>query len=47
MRLRTALEQAGHQVFIDQSLPIGVTWAQEINRQIAASDFMMVRLSAA
>ena len=47
MRLRTALEQAGHQVFIDQSLPIGVTWAQEINRQIAASDFMVVLLSAA
>lgn len=47
MRLRTALEQAGHRVFIDQTLPVGVAWAQAINRQIEASDFMIVLLSAA
>ena len=47
MRLRTALETAGHRVFIDQTLAVGVAWAQEINRQIEASDFMVVLLSAA
>jgi hypothetical protein len=47
LQLRTALEQAGHRVFIDQALPVGVAWAQAINRQIEASDFLIVLLSAA
>ncbi|MEZ4727143.1 MAG: AAA-like domain-containing protein [Caldilineaceae bacterium] len=46
LQLRTALEGAGHRVFIDQALPIGVAWAQAINRQIEASDFLIVLLSA-
>ena len=47
LQLRTALESAGHRVFIDQTLPVGVAWAQAINRQIEASDFLVVLLSAA
>lgn len=47
LQLRAALEQAGHRVFIDQALPVGVAWAQAINRQIEASDFLVVLLSAA
>lgn len=47
LQIRTALEQAGHQVFIDQALPVGIAWAQAINRQIEASDFLIVLLSAA
>ena len=47
LQLRTALESAGHRVFIDQALPVGVAWAQAINRQIEASDFLVVLLSAA
>lgn len=47
LQLRTALEQAGHRVFIDQALSVGVAWAQAINRQIEASDFLVVLLSAA
>ena len=46
LQLRTALEGAGHRVFINQALPVGVAWAQAINRQIAASDFLVVLLSA-
>lgn len=46
-RLRTVLEQAGHHVFIDQKLTVGVEWALEVNRQIEASDFLIVLLSAA
>lgn len=46
-RLYQALRAAGHRVFLDQTMPVGVTWAQEIERQIAACDFFMVLLSAA
>lgn len=46
LRLKAALEAAGHHIYIDQTLSVGVEWAQEINRQIAASDFMIVLLSA-
>ncbi|MBN1580983.1 MAG: AAA-like domain-containing protein [Anaerolineae bacterium] len=47
VRLRQALEQAGHIVFIDQKLEIGVNWAQELERQIKDCDFMIVLLSEA
>lgn len=47
LRLRTMLDAAGHQVFIDQKLLPGVEWATEIHRQIEASDFMLVLLSPA
>ncbi|MBV7329325.1 toll/interleukin-1 receptor domain-containing protein [Chloroflexi bacterium TSY] len=47
LRLHSALEEAGHTVFIDQTLSVGVTWATEIERQIEASDFMLVLLSEA
>lgn len=46
-RLAQALEQAGHTVFIDQKLLVGVAWADEIRRQIQRSDFVMVLLSEA
>ncbi|MCB0109079.1 MAG: AAA-like domain-containing protein [Caldilineaceae bacterium] len=47
LRLQTALEAAGHHIYIDQKITVGVEWAQEINRQIAASDYLIVLLSAA
>jgi len=42
-----ALIDGGHRVFIDQNMKIGVEWAGEIQRQIEASDFMLVFLSEA
>jgi hypothetical protein len=45
--LYQAFVQAGHRVFIDQDLKVGVAWAAEIQRQIEASDFMLVLLSEA
>jgi hypothetical protein len=47
LRLRGTLERAGHSVFIDQRLKIGVQWAGEIQRQIEACDFLVVLLSEA
>lgn len=44
-RLSVALKQAGHQIFIDQSMKIGTEWAKEIEHQISTSDFMLVLLS--
>jgi archaellum biogenesis ATPase FlaH len=44
-RLYTALGQAGHRVFIDQTMKVGIEWAREIDRQIEASDFFVVLLS--
>jgi serine/threonine protein kinase len=46
-RVYAALGQAGHRLFIDQNMKIGVEWAREIERQIEASDFLMVFLSEA
>jgi AAA domain-containing protein/TIR domain-containing protein len=47
MHLHQAFEQAGHQIFIDQAMLPGVEWALEIERQIQASDFLLVLLSEA
>jgi uncharacterized protein with PIN domain len=46
-RLHAALERAGHDVFVDTELRIGVEWAAELERQIKASDFCVVLLSEA
>ncbi len=45
--LKEFLGQAGHTIFIDQNLPIGVDWAAEIKRLITHSHFMIVLLSEA
>lgn len=45
--LHQALSEAGHHVFIDQMIAVGMEWAAEIYRQIEACDFMVVLLSAA
>jgi AAA-like domain/TIR domain len=42
-----ALQRAGHQVFIDQTLTIGQEWAREIERKVRESDFVIVFLSLA
>jgi hypothetical protein len=47
MRLCQAFEQSGHRVFVDQRLNVGTEWANELERQIEASDFLVVLLSAA
>ena len=47
MRLHAALEQAGHDVFVDKEIEIGVKWAAELERQIKACDFIVVLLSSA
>ena len=41
-----ALEQAGCAVFIDQRLTVGQAWAQEIERQVRESDYLIVFLTA-
>src|SRR5215210_748965 len=45
--LKSALTQAGHHSFIDQTMLLGVEWALEIERQIKKSDFLLVLLSEA
>ena len=47
LTLYNALEQAGHTAFIDQNIKIGVEWAGEIQREIEASDFVLIFLSEA
>jgi len=47
MLLRAALEEAGHSVFIDRKIQVGVAWATELERQIEACDYMLVLLSEA
>jgi hypothetical protein len=47
LRLHSAFEQAGHSVFIDQRIKVGVEWAREIQRQVEACDWMLVLLSNA
>jgi hypothetical protein len=44
-QLYSALEQAGHRVFIDHTIKVGVAWARELERQIDDSDFLVVLLS--
>ena len=41
-----ALEKAGLQVFIDQRLTVGQTWAREIETQVQQADFLIVFLTA-
>src|SRR5262249_50832995 len=45
IELYKRLTQAGHEVFIDQTLQIGVEWAKEIERQIESCDFFIVFVS--
>ncbi|MEZ4658285.1 MAG: AAA-like domain-containing protein [Caldilineaceae bacterium] len=47
LHLRTALAEAGHRVFMDQTLAVGVEWAREIHRQIEQCDYLVVLLSQA
>jgi hypothetical protein len=42
-----ALQQKGHEVFIDRHLTIGVEWAREIESKIRSADAVIVLLSAA
>ncbi len=44
--LAEALEAGGHPVFIDRQIEIGTRWVDEIERQIRASAFFVVVLSA-
>jgi hypothetical protein len=41
-----ALGAAGHHVFIDQRLRVGQAWAEEIEKQVRQSDFLIVFLTA-
>lgn len=43
--LKTNLEAAGHQVFIDVGLPVGTDWAKEIGERIAWCDHLVALLS--
>ena len=43
--LKTGLEQAGHEVFIDVGMPVGTDWAEEIGRRITWCDHLVVLLS--
>jgi class 3 adenylate cyclase len=45
--LETELNAAGHSVFIDRHLTIGVEWAKEIERQVRSADAVVPLLSAA
>ena len=40
-----ALHQA-HEVFIDQTMPVGTLWAERIETEIRRSDFLITVLSA-
>ena len=44
--LEAGLAQAGHRVFIDRHLTVGVEWAKEIERQVRTSDAVIPLLSA-
>lgn len=45
--LESGLRAAGHEVFIDRHLSIGVEWATEIERQVREADAVIPLLSAA
>jgi hypothetical protein len=45
--LESGLRDAGHNVFVDRHLRIGVEWAREIERQVRESDAVIPLLSAA
>ena len=40
------LSGAGHRVFIDQRLAVGQAWAEEIEKQVRKSDYLIVFLTA-
>jgi hypothetical protein len=46
-RIYTEIQQAGYDVFIDQTITVGQEWARMIEQQIESSDFMIVLLSEA
>jgi hypothetical protein len=41
-----ALAAAGHRVFIDKRLSVGQAWAEEIEKQVRQSDYLIVFLTA-
>ena len=41
-----ALTAVGHHVFIDQRLSVGQAWAEEIEKQVRQSDYLIVFLTA-
>ncbi|HET9704875.1 MAG TPA: AAA-like domain-containing protein [Vicinamibacterales bacterium] len=41
-----SLSEAGHSVFIDQRLTVGQSWAEEIEKQVRQSDYLIVLLTA-
>jgi hypothetical protein len=41
-----ALSGAGHHVFIDQRLTVGQAWAEEIEKQVRQSDYLILFLTA-
>jgi hypothetical protein len=46
-QLYAELAAVGHTPFFDQLIPVGARWRDELERQIAASDFLIVLLSEA
>ena len=47
LRLVAWLSEFGHQVFIDQGMLIGTNWSETIDKEIAASDYLIVLLTEA
>jgi hypothetical protein len=45
-RVFEALQQVGHEVFIDRTLRVGQVWAKEIEAKVRGSDFLIVFLTA-
>jgi AAA-like domain/TIR domain len=43
--LHQSLTQAGHEVFLDVTMPVGVLWAQRIEAELNRADFLVVLLS--
>ena len=41
-----SLSGAGHAVFIDQRLTVGQAWAEEIEKQVRQSDYLIVFITA-
>lgn len=44
--LKEAITRAGHEVFIDVAMPVGVDWVKSIEEAIAQCDFLVPLLSA-
>lgn len=43
--LHQALTEAGHDVFLDVTMPVGVRWAEQIERELRRTDFLIALLS--